>query len=59
MDTPHMRAYFHDFQTNGLIGRICVGLRKLRWPKAPRSINPFLIEILGLCHSTNRFARMW
>ena len=35
-------AYVHAFQTNGQIGHTCLGPRKLRWPKAPRPINPSL-----------------
>jgi len=27
-------TYFHDFQTNSQIGHTCVGLQKLRWPRA-------------------------
>jgi len=35
-------AYFHAFHTNGQVGRTCVGPPKLRWPRAPRSLNPSL-----------------
>jgi len=35
-------AYVHAFQTNGQIGHTCLGPRKLRWPSAPRSLNPSL-----------------
>ena len=34
--------YFHAFQTNDEIGHICLGPTKLRWPRAPRSLNPSL-----------------
>jgi len=40
----HIRgACFHSFQTNGQIGQTCVGPQKLRWPRAPRSLNPYLV----------------
>ena len=35
-------AYFHAFQTNSQIVHTCLGPPKLRWPRAPRSLNPFL-----------------
>jgi len=38
----HKRAYFHAFQTNGQIAYTCVEPQKLRWPRAPRFLNPFL-----------------
>jgi len=36
-------AYFHAFHTNGQIGHTRVGPKKLRWPRAPRSLNPSLL----------------
>ena len=39
----HIRgAYLHAFQTNGQICHTCLGPPKLRWPRAPRSLNPSL-----------------
>jgi len=35
-------AYFHAFKTSDQAGHTCVGPQKLRWPRAPRSLNPFL-----------------
>jgi len=35
-------AYVHAFQTNGQIGHTRLGPRKLRWTRAPRSLNPSL-----------------
>jgi len=55
-------AYVHAFQTNGQIGHTCLGPRKLRWPRASRSLNPSLpptpttvVEPLALwfCHYFN------
>ena len=40
----HIRAYFHAFQANGLIGHTCLGTPKLRWRRGPRSLNPSLIK---------------
>jgi len=40
----HIRGTsFHAFKTSDEIGHTCVGPQKLRWPKAPRSLNPSLI----------------
>jgi len=39
-------AYFHTFHANGQIGHTCVGPQKLRWPRAPRSLNPSLGEMV-------------
>jgi len=40
----HIRgAYFHAFQTNGQIGHTSVGPQNIRWPMAPRSLNPSLV----------------
>jgi len=44
-------AYFHSFHTNGHIGHTCVGPQKLRWPRAPRSLNLSLRIRLNICLS--------
>ena len=36
-------AYFHAFHTSGQIGHTCVRPQKLRWPRAPCSLNPSLL----------------
>ena len=42
--TKHRRdIYFHAFKTSDQIGHTCLGLQKLRWPWAPRSLNPSLL----------------
>ena len=42
-------AYFHAFHTNGQIDHTYVGPQKLRWPRAPRSLNPSLDARAGVC----------
>jgi len=48
-------ACFHAFHTNGQIGHTCVGPRpqKLRWPRAPRFLNPSLV--VGIWHLPEKF----
>jgi len=41
-------VYFHAFQTNGHIRHTSVGSQKLRWPTAPRSLNPSLPTSLSV-----------
>ena len=48
----HIRgAYLHAFQTFGQIGHTCVGRQKLRWPRAPRSLNPSLTVVTSVPYS--------
>jgi len=47
-------AYFHAIQRNGQISHTSVGPQKLRWPRAPRSLNAYL----HVTTSTNRVKLM-
>jgi len=39
----HIReADFQAFQTNGHMSHTCVGPKKIKWHRAPRSLNPSL-----------------